>query len=124
MKSLAAALALFASVLLTDVHWAVMQSISWVEMSWNASPSSERSIADLLSGKTVCHHCDAIREGQESDGERTCDLLAQGRILAPVAWEQLRLPDRSWTRVRWLERASGLPGLFVPGVQKPPPRIS
>lgn len=121
MKPLAAALAIFASVVLTDAHWIVMQSISLVQMSWTASQTEGQTIGDVFSGKLVCDHCCAITEGRDTEGEIPCDLLTLGRILAPVAFDRVGIPERKWVTVKWMPGDCTLLSQHVPSVTVPPP---
>ncbi|MDF1861923.1 MAG: hypothetical protein P1U87_17015 [Verrucomicrobiales bacterium] len=121
MKPLAAAFAILASVVLTEAHWIVMQSISLAQMSWTASQTEGQTIGDVFSGRLICDHCCAITEGKNSEGERTFDLLSQGRVLAPVAFDRICIPEREWVSMRWEPGDCTLSDQHFPSVTVPPP---
>lgn len=124
MKNLAAALALFASVLLGDVHWAVMQTLTWTEMARQETDAGIRSVMKIFSGESVCEHCEAIREGRDSNRENPSELLSQSRLLAaPLVAEPPAIPERFGEDVSWTGEPRTRAALFRSSVPVPPPRV-
>lgn len=97
MNRFASILAIFAGLFLTDAHWLVMQSVSWVEMSRDMN----QSIAKVITGESVCDHCRAISEGKQTQENRTFDLLSQAKLLTRLNFELARLPEREAEKLRW-----------------------
>ncbi len=122
MKLFANILAILAAIVLMDGHWFVMQSVTWVDMAQNSSRAESTSVADILTGKVVCDHCDAIQDGKETDDNRALDYLSQTRLLAPVTGETVKLPPRTSSQVAWPLLSNALTEQTTQGVLVPPPR--
>ena len=123
MRQFSIILAILASVILTDAHWFVMQSIAWVDMSIDASHSDEVSLEDVFTGRILCTQCKVIAKGKKNQKDHTVEVLAQGRTLAPIAVESLSIPPRSWERMIWPRDVCLIPSQFDEGVVLPPPQV-
>lgn len=122
MRKLSAILAIFTSVLLTDGHFLVLQSLTWMQMSWDASQSETISVGDVFSGKVWCDRCEAIEKGRKSKRE-AIDLLVKEKIIALVGIKGLKIAVRPWYRVAWPADACLSPSQFNGGVILPPPQV-
>ena len=122
MRKLSAILAIFTSLILADGHFLVLQSFTWVQMSWDASQSETISVGDVFSGRVRCDRCEAIEKGRESKRE-AIDFLVKERILALVRIKELKITDRPWYRVAWPADACLPPSQFDGGVILPPPQV-
>jgi len=121
MKPFANILAILSAIALVDGHWFAMQSITWVEMAQNASRSETTSVPDILTGKVVCEHCDAITDGKETEGNRVIDYLSQARLLAPLSGEAMTIPPRASSQITWPSLSYALDEQATSGVLLPPP---
>lgn len=83
----------------TDLHWFVLQSITWAEMIASASSRPEMSLSEAvvrtLSGESPCSRCEAIQEERDSDREQILELISKTLILAPISNGPLRAPSRT-----------------------------
>lgn len=120
MRTLGSILALLAAFVLTDSHWVLMQSISWIDMSLRTTP--EASVGEMLSGKIQCAHCKAIEQKKNSKQEQQQERFNESRLLAaiPAAPFSLALPDGKKyspsTSLTWCFQD------YIPGIDKPPPQ--
>lgn len=122
MKAFANILAILSAIVLMDGHWFAMQSITWVDMAQNASRSETTSVTDILTGKVVCEHCDAITDGKETESNRVIDYLSQVRLLAPLSGESMTIPSRASSQITWPSLSHALHEHATSGVLLPPPR--
>jgi hypothetical protein len=85
LKKFATILALVAAVLITDLHWCVLQSVTWANMITESKAATfSEKVADVLSGQNPCEHCDAIEAARHSDSERDLDLSTKSILLSPI----------------------------------------
>ncbi len=86
MKKFATILALVAAVLITDLHWCVLQSVTYANMiSESQATTFSEKVATVLSGKNPCEHCIAIESERNSDSEKNLDLSTKSFLLSPLA---------------------------------------
>ncbi len=86
LKNFATILALVAAVLITDLHWSVLQSVTWANMiSESQAATFPEKVASVLSGQNPCEHCMAIESGRSSDSEKNLDLSTKSILLVPIA---------------------------------------
>lgn len=86
LKCVSTVLAFAAALLLTDLHWCAMQSITWANMigDSNRSTFSER-VSEVLSGTSPCEHCDALQKGIDSEGEQLLEMITKTVTISPVS---------------------------------------
>lgn len=123
LKKLAVILCLLATTVLTEVHWAVMQTVTWVSMiqTSEAPLSLGEKILSTISGEAPCEHCEAIAEEKSSSRSEVLSLLHQGPVLGPLQRKVAR-PARHEVFLFSLARESALPDLGSPAPLVPPPR--
>lgn len=116
-------MALLAAVLLTDVHWGVMQSVSWARMIQQADRSADfvDVVAATLSGADPCAHCLALQSERESEQEETLDLLTKLQVLAPISAASTNL-SRAECPLFALAGRTARPADGFPAGIDPPPR--
>ncbi|MEM9280979.1 MAG: hypothetical protein AAGA96_04070 [Verrucomicrobiota bacterium] len=87
MRRIATILAVLAALLLTDVHWSVMQSITWARMIaiGESEVAISKRIADTFSGHHRCIFCFALEAERSSDQEETLDLITKFQVLGTVS---------------------------------------
>ena len=122
MNRLITILALTAAVLLTDVHWGVMQSITWAKMV--AVQSSDESlssrIAQAISGEAPCDHCLALESERTSEQEEILDLLAKSQVLGPINAGSVKFSHPGFALFNLDAPQFVAPGIAPPGIDRPP----
>ena len=122
MKRFASILAILAAVLLTDVHWSVMQSVSWFQMI-QQSPSEislAETVISTISGHLPCDHCKALQEGRTAEQEKEFAFLAKGHLLLPIASEKTSLSHLHTALFDLLEPVPLRADPAVLGIDRPP----
>ncbi len=98
MKRLQQILAIIVAVVLTDAHWAVLQSVAWVEMVSDARADTEVefsvAIRDVISGGQPCVKCCLIQKELDSDQEQLLEAIAKSGTAAPLGRSSVLLPPR------------------------------
>jgi len=98
LKKLQQILAIVVAVVLTDAHWAVLQSVAWVEMVSVATTEKEvgftDAIRDVIAGEQPCVKCCLIQEERESDREQWLETIAKSGTIAPLDRSNALLPPR------------------------------
>lgn len=71
-RTLAHLLVVFSLVAAIGGHWAVLQSVAWVNMAINYSQNAPlvEALQKTFSGDNPCHMCKAVQEGQQSEREQ------------------------------------------------------
>ncbi len=93
MNRFTTVLAIFAAVLLTDAHWGVMQSITWVKMVavQGSDDSLSSRIAEVVSGQSPCDQCLALGNERNSQEEKTLELLTKSQALGLISVAKIDL---------------------------------
>jgi hypothetical protein len=70
---IARAIVVFALVCAIGGHWAILQSVAWVNMVVDFSQTSTlgSAITKTFDGKHPCALCKAVQEGKASEGNQT-----------------------------------------------------
>ncbi len=125
LKRIGVILSLLAAVVLTDIHWAVMQSVAWADMIRQDQAVGAESLVDSVVRNVVsadpCKHCDAIQAGQNSEREQQLDILLKLGTLAPITFTQTSLPPREESPFIFVkEPVAQFPDAPSPGIDQPP----
>ncbi len=122
MRRISTVLAILAAILLTDVHWSVLQTITWVEMVRTSSSDAGLvdRVVETVTGAVTCDHCIALADERSSEPEELLDLLAKSQFLAPIRSGSLGLShgSESLFRLAPLESPSWLPPCY--DIEHPP----
>lgn len=86
---------------LSDIHWAVMQSYTWVEMAINSSAENGGSflpsLKQSIKGEASCARCCELEKSRNNDSQRTVQwetkLLAIPANPDPYFIPKLRPPE-------------------------------
>ncbi|MEM7697692.1 MAG: hypothetical protein AAF236_04730 [Verrucomicrobiota bacterium] len=114
-----------AALIVTDLHWAVMQTITWAEMISQRQPaiSFSEMLAETVSGEAPCDRCEAIAAERSSEDEHLLDLLAKAPLVAENPARLPRLGHPSTELFDLSPRQQGLPEVFHL-LPTPPPDCS
>ncbi|MEM1443879.1 MAG: hypothetical protein AAGF67_16145 [Verrucomicrobiota bacterium] len=123
MKNLIASLALIAAFLSTDLHWSVMQTMTWAHMIQQSESTASLSekIVSTITGEAPCDHCSALAEEQNSERSEILSLLGKGPLLVPLDGSAFLLTHSGHSLFQ-LAMCSGRESQFFPEGIKPPPR--
>ncbi|MEO0417207.1 MAG: hypothetical protein AAF226_19900, partial [Verrucomicrobiota bacterium] len=105
-------LPILALITLLDLHWVVLQSVTWFSMD-------SSSIVDLVDGTDKCHRCYDLEDAQQESNERAIER--ETKTLSPPAFyrSSLNRPASSSTSIAEVS-ATPRPIKFSP--PNPPPR--
>lgn len=93
MKKVSQILAILAAVVITDAHWAVMQSITWVDMvSGTSGDDVPMAILEAISGERPCVKCCLIQQERESEQERQLEIVSKSGTIAPLHNSRIVVP--------------------------------
>ena len=117
-------LAILAALLLTDVHWGVMQSITWAKMvsEGDRSVTLITRITQTVSGQAPCDHCVALEGERTSEQEETLNLLAKSQVIAPISVANLQFSHPGVALFR-VGAEYLIPAAIAPGGIDHPPRV-
>ena len=123
LKQIATTLALLAAILLTDIQWSAMQSVTWVKMvsEGDRSAGLVGRIAQTVSGSVPCDHCVALEKERSSDKEETLNLLTKFQVMAPIGRDSLQF-SHPGAPLFLIEDSNLIPAKIAPGRIDPPPR--
>ena len=122
LKKFITSLALAAAFLSTDLHWSVMQTVTWVHMIHQSESTASFSdkLISTVTGEAPCKHCQALAEEKGSERNEILSLLGKGPLLASVTVEQWHL-SRCGYELFALRSPACTPGLLaVSGIDHPP----
>ena len=85
-------LCLLATFVLTEVHWTVMQSITWIVMiqASEAPISLGEKIASAVSGKAPCDHCEALLKEKGASRSEVLSMIGHSPLLGPIPQRKMR----------------------------------
>jgi len=122
LKRIATTLALFAAVLLTDIQWSAMQSVTWVKMvsEGDRAAGLVERIIQTISASTPCDHCVALENERTSEEEKNLNLLTKFQVLAPIGSDSLRF-SHPGAPLFLIEDSNLTPAKVTPeGIDHPP----
>ncbi len=124
MNRITTILALLAAVLLTDVHWSVMQSVTWAKMvsEGDTNVGLIARISETVSGAAPCDHCIALEVERSSEQEETLDLLTKTQVLAPIQAVNLQF-SHPGEALFLVGKECLTPANISPGGIEHPPRV-
>lgn len=121
LKKFATILALVAAVLITDLHWCVLQSVTYANMiSESQATTFSEKVADVLSGQNPCDHCISIESGRSSDSEKNLDLSTKSILLSPIASTKIEAARNESMLFSLAGDSSGKAQLYGSGIDHPP----
>jgi hypothetical protein len=121
LKKFATIFALVAALLITDLHWCVLQSVTWANMiSESQAATFSEKVADVLSGQNPCDHCIAIESERSSEGEKNLDLSTKSILLSPIASTRITSCRRESLLFSLSAETFGKAQLFDSGIDHPP----
>ena len=121
LKKFATILALVAAVLITDLHWCVLQSVTYANMiSESQAATFSEKVADVLSGRNPCEHCVAIETERSSDNEKNLDLSTKSILLSPISSTRIESARNESMLFSLAFDSSGKAQLSDSGIDHPP----
>ena len=124
IKRFTTILALLAAVVLTDMQWAVMQSITWTEMVFakeRDGTSLLTVIVDTVSGKELCTSCRVIQNQRDSEQNRTLKIISKPGVVVPITFAKYALPGPDSHSLFWTNtRAHRMDDSFPQSIDHPP----
>jgi len=93
LKFLSTVFALLTVLVLSDLHWGVMQTVAWAKMvndSTEATSFTEK-VVKTVSGEAPCERCLHLQSERNSEEEQTLDFVTKSQVFAPVAIARFRL---------------------------------
>ncbi|MEM9016987.1 MAG: hypothetical protein AAGC68_08230 [Verrucomicrobiota bacterium] len=122
MRKLFTIPALIAAFLSMDLHWSVMQTVTWVAMiqeSGEQATLGEKVIA-TITGQDPCLHCDALAEQRQSERDEPFSLFGNGPQLAPIVLSQSTISHCRHALFALGSTPIPLDSWISPGIERPP----
>ncbi|MDF1850703.1 MAG: hypothetical protein P1U85_07720 [Verrucomicrobiales bacterium] len=120
MKKSGFILCILATTVVTEVHWAVMQSVTWVAMiqTSNSSATLGEKLLSTISGEAPCDHCEALAEEKGASRSEVLSMIGQAPLLAPTPWQKA---STSRTDIYLFLLREGSSSTPLPGASPPLP---
>jgi len=122
LKKFITILALAAAVLSTDLHWSVMQTVTWAKMihQSDSSASLTEKVISTITGEAPCRYCEALAGEQGSERNEILSLLGKGPLLAPLDGSVFRLSHTGLTLFELAALSRPDLRIFPTGIDHPP----